>query len=448
MGQSGDTLDLLNDLVSKALKAGADAADAVDIKSIGLSHAQRLGAVEHVERSESRDLGLRVFFGKKQAVASSTDSGMAALAEVVERAVAMAKAVPEDAHCGLADPSEILTGSIPDLDIADDEEPSTEVLAERASACEAAARNVMGVTNSEGAEASWSSSDISIASSNGFIGGYRSTGQGFWVAVLAGEGTGMERDHESTSAIYAADLDSPEDVGQTAGERAVARLKPRKVETQQVPVIYAPRCSNGLVGHLAGAVNGSAVARGTSFLKESMGERILPEGVHIIDDPHRKRGHRSKPFDAEGLANPAIHLVEDGVLENWVLDLATARKLGLVSNGRASRGTSSPPSPGTTNLYMTAGKASPEDLINDITEGFYVTDLMGFGINGVTGDYSRGASGFWIESGKIAYPVSEVTIAGNLKDMFQNLRPADDLRFKYGTNAPTIRIDGMTVAGS
>ena len=448
MAQDDDTLDLLNDLVGRALKAGADAADAVDIKSIGLSHAQRLGEVEHVERSESRDLGLRVFFGKKQAVASSTDPGAAALTEVVERAIAMAKAVPDDVYCGLADSSEILTGNIPDLDIADDEEPSTEVLAERARACEQAARSVMGVTNSEGAEASWSSSDISIVSSNGFTGGYHSTGQGFWVAVLAGEGTGMERDHESTSATYAADLDSPEYVGQTAGERAVARLNPRKVETQQVPVIYAPRCSNGLVGHLAGAVNGSAVARGTSFLKDSMGERILPEGIHIIDDPHRKRGHRSKPFDAEGLANPAMHLVEDGVLENWILDLATARKLGLTSNGRASRGTSSPPSPGTTNLYMTAGKVSPEELIDDITEGFYVTELMGFGINGVTGDYSRGASGFWIESGKIAYPVSEVTIAGNLKDMFQSLRQADDLRFKYGTNAPTIRIDGMTVAGS
>lgn len=448
MAQDGDTLELLNDLVGKALRAGADAADAVDITSIGLSHAQRLGEVEHVERSESRDLGLRVFFGKKQAVASSTDPRPEALVEVVERAVAMAKAVPDDEHCGLADPSEILTGDVPELDIADSEEPSTEVLAERARECEAAARGVPGVTNSEGAEASWSSSDIAIASSNGFVGGYRSTGQGFWVAVLAGEGTGMERDHESTSATFAADLDAPSYVGQTAGERAVARLNPRKVETQQVPVIYAPRVSNGLVGHFAGAVNGAAVARGTSFLKDSMGERIFPEGVHIIDDPHRKRGHRSKPFDAEGLPNPAMHLVEDGVLENWVLDLSTARKLGLSSNGRASRGTSSPPSPGTTNLYMTAGKVTPDDLIVDITEGFYVTELMGFGINGVTGDYSRGASGFWIESGRVAYPVSEVTIAGNLKDMFLNMRQADDLRFKYGTNAPTIRIDGMTVAGN
>ena len=448
MAQDSDTLQQLNNLVGAALKAGADAADAVDIKSIALSHAQRLGEVEKVERAESRDLGLRVFIGHKQAVASSTDPGDDTLAELIERAIAMAKAVPDDEHCGLADPEQILTDTIPDLDIADTEEPSTEILAARARDCEAAARGVIGVTNSEGAEASWSSSDVAIAASNGFSGGYRSTGQGFWVAVLAGEGTGMERDYEATSATYAVDLDAPEYVGQTAGERAVARLRPRKVETQQVPVVYAPRVSNGLVRHLAGAVNGSAVARGTSFLKDSMGERILPEGVHVIDDPHRKRGHRSKPFDAEGLPNGAMHLVEDGVLENWVLDLSTARKLGFPSNGRASRGTSSPPSPGTTNLYMPAGRVSPADLIVDITEGFYVTELMGFGINNVTGDYSRGASGFWIENGTISHPVSEVTIAGNLKNMFLNMTPADDLRFKYGTDAPTIRIEGMTVAGN
>tara|TARA_Y100001934_G_scaffold7188_1_gene9713 strand:- start:96619 stop:97965 length:1347 start_codon:yes stop_codon:yes gene_type:complete len=448
MADDSDSTELLNDLVVRAMNAGADAADAVDIKSIALSHAQRLGEVEKVERAESRDFGLRVFLGQKQAIASSTDPSEAARAELVERAVSMAKAVPDDENCGLADPAQILTSNTPNLDTADPEEPTMAVLAERASACEAAARGVLGITNSEGAEASWSSSDISIAASNGFSGAYRSTGHGFGVAVLAGEGTSMERDYESTSATYSADLDDPNYVGQTAGERAVARLNPRKVETQQVPVVFAPRVSNGLVGHLAGAVNGSAIARGTSFLKDSMGARIFPKGFHIIDDPHRRRGHRSKPFDAEGLPNKAIHLVEDGILENWVLDLSTARKLGLDSNGRASRGTSSPPSPSTTNLYLTPGKISPADLIVDITEGFYVTELMGFGVNNVTGDYSRGATGFWIKNGTIAYPVSEVTIASNLKDMFMSMTVADDLRFKYGTDAPTIRVEGMTVAGN
>ncbi|PPR61893.1 MAG: Metalloprotease PmbA [Alphaproteobacteria bacterium MarineAlpha4_Bin2] len=448
MLDNADTLQQLNDLVSTALKAGADAADAVDIKSVALSHAQRLGEVEKVERAESRDLGLRVFIGKKQAVASSTDSSKDALAELVQRAIDMAKAVPEDTHCGLADAEEVLRGGVPELDLADPEEPSTETLTARARDCEAAARVVLGVSNSEGAEASWSSSNVAIAASNGFAGAYRSTGHGFGVAVLAGEGTEMERDYESTSATFSEDLEAPEVVGQTAGQRAVARLKPRKVETQQVPVVFAPRVANGLLRHLAAAVNGAAVGRGTSFLKDSMGERILPKGVHIIDDPHRKRGHRSKPFDAEGIPNDEIYLVKDGMLENWVLDLATARKLDLPSNGRASRGTSSPPSPGTTNLYMPASQISPSELIVDITEGFYVTDLMGFGINNVTGDYSRGATGFWIENGTISYPVSEVTIASNLKNMFLNLTQADDLRFKYGTDAPTIRIESMTVAGN
>lgn len=448
MVDNADTLQKLNDLVSATLKAGADAADAVDIKSIALSHAQRLGKIEKVERAESRDLGLRVFIGKKQAVASSTDPSKDALAELVQRAIEMAKAVPDDTHCGLANEEDVLSGYIPELDIADPEEPSTETLTARARECEAAARDVHGVSNSDGAEASWASSNIAIVASNGFVGGYSSTGHGFGVAVLAGEGTEMERDYESTSATFSTDLEAPQVVGQIAGERAVARLKPRKVETQQVPVVYAPRVANGLLGHLAAAINGAAVGRGTSFLKDSMGERILPKGVHVIDDPHRKRGHRSKPFDAEGLSNEQMHLIRDGVLENWVLDLATARKLNLSSNGRASRGTSSPPSPSTTNLFMPASQVSPSELIFDITEGFYVTELMGFGINTVTGDYSRGATGFWIENGTISYPVSEVTIAGNLKNMFLNLMQADDLRFKYGTDTPTIRIEGMTVAGN
>lgn len=448
MSRTEDSRDLLADLIAKAKTAGADAADAVDIRSIASSCAQRLGAVEKVERSESRDLGLRVFVGRRQAVVSSTDQATPALKELVDRAVAMARAVPEDPYAGLADPEAVLAGDPPDLAICDPDEPTTETLAARASACEAAALAVAGVTNSEGAEASWSLSDVTLVASNGFSGAYRLSGHGFGVAVLAGEGTGMERDYDSTSATFAADLDDPELIGRNAGERAVSRLKPRKVKTRQVPVVYAPRVANGLVRHLAGAINGTAVARGTSFLTRRMGEKIFADGIHILDDPHRKRGHRSKPFDAEGLPNAAMHLVEDGVLTNWVLDLSTARKLGLESNGRAARGTSSPPSPSTTNLYMAAGRIAPDALIADIAEGFYITELMGFGINNVTGDYSRGATGFWIENGAIAYPVSEVTIAGNLKDMFLALTPASDLRFKYGTDAPTVRVEGMTVAGS
>ena len=448
MTRDNDSLDLLADLIARAKRAGADAADAVAVRAIAISYAQRLGHVEKVERSEGQDLGLRVFVGRKQAVVSSSDQAEKVLNELVERAVSMARAVPDDPHCGLADPEEILAGAVPDLDIVDPDEPSTGTLEARVSACEAAAMAVDGVTNSEGAEASWSLSDIALAASNGFAGAYRTSGHGFWVAVLAGEGTGMERDYDSTSATFASDLDDPAFIGRNAGERAVARLKPRKVKTRQVPVVYAPRVSNGLVRHLAGAANGTAIARGTSFLAGKMGERIFAEGIHILDDPHRKRGHRSKPFDAEGLPNAAMHLVEDGVLTNWVLDLATARKLGLKSNGRGARGTSSPPSPSTTNLYMAAGKVPPDALIADIEEGFYVTELMGMGVNTITGDYSRGASGFWIEKGKVAYPVSEVTVAGILKDMFLRMTPADDLRFKYGTDAPTIRIEGMTVAGN
>jgi PmbA protein len=248
--------------------------------------------------------------------------------------------------------------------------------------------------------------------------------------------------------VFSEDLDDPATVGKSAGERAVKRLNPRKVGTQKVPVVFDPRVSNGMLRHLAGAINGSAIARGTSFLKDSMGQRILPAALSVIDDPQRKRGMASKPFDAEGIANKSIALVEGGVLKSWVLDLRSARQLGLTTTGRASRGTSAPPSPSTTNLYLPAGTITRDALIAGIKAGFYVNELMGFGVNTVTGDYSRGASGFWIENGAIAYPVSEVTIAGNLKDMFLNMLPADDLEFRYAVNAPTVRIDGMTIAGN
>jgi PmbA protein len=377
---------------------------------------------------------------------SSTDTSAEALAGLVERAVAMAKSVPEDQYCGLADPDQLATDH-PDLDIFDPDEPAPETLIERARACEDAARAVTGVTNSEGAEASWSMSRVSLAASNGFSGSYAGSRHSLGVSVLAGEGQGMERDYDFTSTVFSADLEDPETVGRRAGERAVRRLGPKKATTAKVPVVFDPRVAGGLIGHLAAAINGRTVARGTSFLKDKMGEPVFSRGLNVVDDPHRARGLRSKPFDGEGLENSRRSVVEDGVLKTWFLDLRSARQLGLASTGNASRGTSSPPGPSATNLYLEAGAESPEALIGEIDAGFYITEMMGMGINGITGDYSRGASGFWIEKGALAYPVSEVTVAGNLKDMFLALTPADDLEFRYGINAPTLRVDGMTVAG-
>jgi PmbA protein len=267
------------------------------------------------------------------------------------------------------------------------------------------------------------------------------------MTAIAGEGTGMERDYDYSSTVHGADLQSPEKVGHTAGERAVDRLNPRKVKSKRVPVVFDRRVAGSLVGHLASAINGTAVARKTSFLKERLGERLFRPGIHVLDDPHRLRGLRSRPFDAEGVATKRLAVVEDGVLASWLLDSATARELGFVTTGHAQRGVSSAPSPGPSNLHLAAGGDTPEALMADIAEGFYLTDLIGVGVNYVTGDYSRGASGFWIENGKRSYPVSEVTIAGNLIDMFQALVPANDLEFRFATNAPTVRVEGLTVGG-
>ncbi|BBK34518.1 PmbA protein [Stella humosa] len=440
------TLDLLSDLIARARRAGADAADAVHVEGTSISHAQRLGETEKLERSEGQDLGLRVLVGRRQAVVSSSDLSAKALDELVERAVAMARAVPEDPYCGLADP-EAIARSWPDMDLSDPSEPTAEMLIDWARRTEEAARAVPGVTNSEGAEAGWSRSRVSLVASNGFAGSYEGSGWSLSVSVLAGEGTGMERDYDFTSAVYGADLRQPEDVGRSAGERAIRRLKPQKAATTKAAIVFDPRVSGGLVGHFAGAINGQSIARGTSFLKDRMGSAVFAPGVSVIDDPLRARGLRSRPFDGEGLPAARRALVEDGVLRTWVLDLVTARQLGLQSTGNASRGTGGPPSPTTTNLYLAPGEASPAELLKRAGRGLYVTGLMGFGVNGVTGDYSRGASGFWIEDGEIAYPVSEVTIAGNLKDMFATLVPASDLEFRYGTNAPTVLVPEMTIAG-
>jgi PmbA protein len=441
-----DPAEILDGLLRDARRAGADAADALFVASVAASVSYRLGRLEDLERAESWDLGLRVFVGEKVAFVSSTDLSSDTLADLPARAVAMAKLAPEDKFACLA-PADRLASSWPDLDLEDVQEPAAEVLIERARAIEGAAMAIPGITNSEGGGASFGRNEIALATSRGFLGRYAGTSHSIGVAVVAGEGTAMERDYDSVSARHTGDLEAAEAVGRRAGERTVARLNPRKPRSQSVPVVFEPRVASGLLGHFAGAISGASIARGVSFLKEEMGKQIFAPDIVIVDDPHRTRGLRSKPFDGEGVRNRRMPLIENGVLQSWILDCASARQLGLETTGHAARGTGGPPSPSTTNLYMEAGSVAPEELIADIAQGFYVTELIGMGVNMVTGDYSRGASGFWVENGRIAYPVSGVTIAGNLKVMFRRLVPASDLVFRYGTNAPTLRVEGMTVAG-
>ncbi|HWA02015.1 MAG TPA: TldD/PmbA family protein [Rhizomicrobium sp.] len=439
--------EILDRLIRRAMDSGASAADALLVESVSSQVSYRLGKPEEVERAESTDLGLRVFVGQRVAFVSSTDLSPDSLEALPSRAVAMAKLAPEDRFACLAPADRLAKGAI-ELDIEDKSEPTPDTLIERARSAEEAALAVSGVTNSEGGGASFGRNSVSLATSNGFFGTYAGTHHGIGVAVLAGEGVSMQMDHDSASARHAEDLEQAEAVGRRAGERAVARLNPRKVKSQAVPVVYDPRVSNGLIGHFAAAISGTSIARGVSFLKDRMDREVFPSGTRIVDDPHRLRGLRSKPFDAEGVANSRRALIDDGRLTTWILDCASARQLGLETTGHAARSTGGPPSPAATNLYMEAGTVSPSELIGDIRSGLYVTELMGMGVNGVTGDYSRGASGFWIENGVLAYPVAELTIAGNLKDMFLHCTPADDLVFRFGTNAPTLRIEGMTVAGA
>jgi PmbA protein len=441
-----DLTDLAQRLVTAARKAGADQADALAVRSISLSVEVRDGAVEESERSEGDDLGLRVIVGRKQAVVSTNDfkgNGFDALAE---RAVAMARAAPDDPFAGLADAGQ-LAQQLPALDLIDPDMPNVDVLEARAKEAEAAGLAVRGVTKSGGASASAGIGGFVLVTSHGFHGATIASRHGIAMTAIAGDGTGMERDYDFSSALHAADLEGAQAIGRRAGERAVKRLNPRKVATRRVPIVFDSRISGSLVGHLASAANGSSVARKTSFLREKLGEKIFASGIDIIDDPLRPRGLRSRPFDAEGIAGRRRHLVEDGVLKTWILDCATARELKLETTGHAQRGVSSTPSPSASNLHMAAGAKSPDQLIADIEDGFYITDTIGMGVNLVTGDYSRGASGFWIEKGECTYPVSEVTIAGHLSDMFASLTPATDLVFRYGTNAPTLRVEGMTVAG-
>ena len=441
-----ESLNLLADLIARARAAGADAADAVLVSGTSLSVARRLGKTEHVERSEGRDLGLRVFLGQQSAMVSSSTMDPSSFKELAERAVAMARVVPEDPYGGLAD-----TAAPPDtisLDLADPTEPTTEALVARAAAAEDAALAVAGITNSEGGEAGFGRIEAFLVTSAGFAGSQVRTSHSISASAVAGTGTEMQRDYDYHSTVHLADLDDPAGIGRSAAERAIARLNPTRPATAKMPVVYDPRVAGGLIGHLVGAINGASVARGTSFLKDRMGQRVFAAGIAIHDDPRRVRGLRSRLFDGEGTPTAARALIEDGVLTTWLLDSRSARQLGLRSTGHASRGTGGPPSPSATILYLGAGKPSPAELMADIKLGLYVNELIGMGVNGLTGDYSRGAAGFMIRDGVLAEPVAEITIAGNLLDMFASLAPANDLQFRRGTDAPTVRVDGLTVAGA
>jgi PmbA protein len=453
--QKSDSSDLLDQsalstlahrLVEAARKAGADAADAVAVRGVSHGVEIRDGKVEASERAEGDDVGLRVLVGRRQAVISTNDVSGDNVMQLAERAVAMARVAPDDAYVGLADPA-LLARDFPNLDLLDPVTPSVKELERRAVEAEDAALAVRGVTKSGGASASTGIGGMVLVTSTGFHGSYLRSSQGVSMTAIVGDGTNMERDYDYTSAMHASDLASPASVGKLAGERTVARANPRKVATCKVPVVYDPRVSNSLVGHVVGAANGASIARKTSFLKDSLGKQLFSKDIRIIDDPLRVRGLRSQSFDAEGVAVKKTAIIDEGVLTTWLLDCATARELGMTTTGHAHRGVSSSPSPGAYNLHMEPGRATPAELIADIKQGFYVTDLIGSGVNGVTGDYSRGAAGFWIENGEITYAVSEITIAGHLFEMFKSMVPANDLTFRYGVNAPTVRIEGLTIAG-
>jgi PmbA protein len=439
-------LQVAEQLVESARRAGADAADAVAVRGMSLSVGVREGSVEESERSESDNVGLRVFVGRRQAVVSTNDLIGEGSDKLAERAVAMARVAPQDLFAGLADP-ELLVRDVADLDLLDPDLPSVERLEEIARTTESNALSVKGVTKSGGASASAGIGGMVLVTSQGFNAAYLGSQHSIGMEAIAGDGTKMERDYDFSSALHATDLEPAETIGRAAGLRAVKRLNPRKASTCRVPVVFEPRVARSILGHFSSAIGGTAIARKSSFLQDKLGESLFSRGINIIDDPLKVRGLRSRPFDAEGVAGKRRAIVADGKLTTWILDCATARELDLKTTGHAQRGVSSTPSPGASNLHLEPGNATPEALIADITEGFYVTDLIGMGANLVTGDYSCGAAGFWIENGQLSYPVSEVTIAGQLLEMFRTLTPANDLMFRYGVNAPTVRIEGMTVAG-
>jgi PmbA protein len=439
---------IVESLVERGIGAGATAADAIYVGSRSSGVQVRLGELEDVARSEGEEIGLRLFVGQRSASVASSDLSKEVLDTLVERCLAMAKEAPEDPFAGLA-PTELLhRGELPFIDNEDSREPDPAELRERALEAENAALAIAGVTNSSGSGASASASTLALATSGGFSGAYRTSGHGCSTTVVAGEGSGMQRDHAWHSARHLEDLEAPDIIGRRAGERAVARLNPTRPRPGKYPVLFEPRAGASLLGHFIGAINGSAVARKTSFLQDKLGDRVFAAGITIIDDPLRLRGLRSRPFDGEGLSVSRRELVVDGILQSWIAESASARQLGIQPTGNASRGVGGAPGAAPTNLYMTAGSRTREELLAAFPEAVLVTELIGQGVNNVTGDYSRGATGFMVRNGEIAEPVDEITVASNLIDMFATLEPASDLEFRYGTDTATLLVPEMTVGSA
>jgi PmbA protein len=440
-------LETATALVARAQKAGADAVDAIVTASSQLNAGIRLGVPETIERAESQGVGLRVFCGESSATLSTADLSEAGLAKLVESAIAIARVAPPDAYAALAD-STRLAKSLPDLELVDALEPSIDMLLARAKACEAAGREVPGIRNSEGADASFSASHVALASSHGVAAAYRQTYSSLSLSLIAGEGDAMQRDYAYRTTRFASELPDAGELGREAATRTLAKLNPTKIASQTMPIAFDPRVAKSLVSAFASAINGSAIARGTSFLKDAMGTQIFAPHVTIIDDPLMKRGLGSRPIDAEGVAPEKRHFIDKGVLTSWLLDTRSANQLGLATTGHASRGLSSAPHPSPSNLYIAAGSQTPEALLKNAGTVFYVTETFGHGVNLITGDYSQGASGFLYVNGERREAVSEVTIAGNLREMFAGLTPANDVQFHYATNAPTLLVARMTVAGT
>jgi len=439
--------NLLNDVVAAALKAGADAAEAVGADRRALSITVRNSDLEEVEREESRDLGLRVFIGKRQASVSGSDVSAEARAKLIERVVAMARLAPEDPYAGLADPERLARGPLPDLDLFDPAEPPPEALEEKARAAEAAALAVPKVTNSDGGSASWSSSEWRMVTSDGFSGLHRASGFSVGASAIAGDDEGMETGYDGRSVRWQADLPAAEAIGGEAGRRAAARLGARKIASTTAPVIFENRLAASLLSPLIGAISGPSIARGTSFLKDKLGQPVFAKGIQVTDDPHRLRGLGSSPFDDEGVENGPLSLIDDGVLTTWLLNSSSARQLGLATTGHASRGLAGPPGVSTTNLTLLPGARSRAELMADAKSGLVITSMFGPSLNGNTGDWSVGCSGFWFEDGEMAYPVSEITVAGNLIDIYARLVPGADLEIRGSSNAPSILVDALAVAG-